>query len=128
MDNQIIRYLFTATAEACDRLQIDADLKQALQKTIGQLPPNQIAKDGRLMEWLKEYQEAEPHHRHVSHLWGLYPASEINMNTPELADAARKTLAGRGDEAHRLVTGLENEFVGAVTRWRPCLPDHCNDY
>ena len=98
MDNQIIRYLFTATAEACDRLQLDADLKQALQKTIGQLPPNQIGKDGRLMEWLKEYQETEPHHRHVSHLWGLYPANEIHMNTPELSDAARKTLVGRGDE------------------------------
>lgn len=98
MDNQIIRYLFTATAEACDRLHLDADLKQALQNTIVQLPPNQIGKDGRLMEWLKEYQEAEPHHRHVSHLWGLYPASEINMNTPELANAARATLVGRGDE------------------------------
>jgi alpha-L-fucosidase 2 len=96
MDNQIIRFLFTATAEACDRLQIDNDFKQALHKTMVQLPPNQIGRDGRLMEWLKEYQEAEPHHRHVSHLWGLYPANEINMNTPELASAARKTLEGRG--------------------------------
>ncbi|MBO9205145.1 MULTISPECIES: glycoside hydrolase family 95 protein [Niastella] len=98
MDNQIIRFLFTATADACDQLHIDADFKQALQKTIVQLPPNQIGKDGRLMEWLKEYQEAEPHHRHVSHLWGLYPASEINMGTPALANAARATLVGRGDE------------------------------
>jgi alpha-L-fucosidase 2 len=98
MDNQIIRYLFTVTAEACDRLHIDAGFKQALQKTVTQLPPNQIGKDGRLMEWLKEYQEAEPHHRHVSHLWGLYPASEINMSTPQLANAAKATLIGRGDE------------------------------
>lgn len=98
MDNQIIRYLFTATAEACDRLNLDPDFKQALQKTVTQLPPNQVGKDGRLMEWLKEYQEAEPHHRHVSHLWGLYPASEINMRTPEWAKAAKATLIGRGDE------------------------------
>jgi alpha-L-fucosidase 2 len=98
MDNQIIRYLFTATAEACDRLHIDADFKKALEKTVVQLPPNQVGKDGRLMEWLKEYQEAEPHHRHVSHLWGLYPASEINRSTPQLASAAKATLIGRGDE------------------------------
>lgn len=98
MDNQIIRYLFTVTAEACDRLQLDDGFKQALQRTVVQLPPNQVGKDGRLMEWLKEYQEAEPHHRHVSHLWGLYPAGEINMNTPALAKAARASLIGRGDE------------------------------
>jgi alpha-L-fucosidase 2 len=98
MDNQIIRYLFTATAEACDRLHIDAAFKGTLQKAMSQLPPNQIGKDGRLMEWLKEYPEAEPHHRHVSHLWGLYPASEINTSTTALANAAKASLLGRGDE------------------------------
>lgn len=98
MDNQIIRFLFTATAEAADRLNTDAAFKQALQEKTGQLPPNQIGKDGRLMEWLKEYKDAEPHHRHVSHLWGLYPASEINTNTVALANAAKATLAARGDE------------------------------
>jgi alpha-L-fucosidase 2 len=98
MDNQIVRYLFTATAEAADKLRTDADFKQTLLKTIGQLPPNQVGQDGRLMEWLREYKDAEPHHRHVSHLWGLYPASEINTNTVALANAAKATLAARGDE------------------------------
>ncbi len=51
------------------------------------------------MEWLQEYAEPEPQHRHVSHLWGLYPANEISpYTTPQLADAARKSLAVRGDE------------------------------
>ncbi|WP_207513994.1 glycoside hydrolase family 95 protein [Longitalea luteola] len=98
MDNQIVRYLFTVTAEAADKLKTDAAFKQNLQKTIGQLPPSQIGSDGRLMEWLKEYKDAEPHHRHVSHLWGLYPASEINTNTVALANAAKATLAARGDD------------------------------
>ena len=52
------------------------------------------------MEWLEQYQEPEPHHRHVSHLWGLYPGDEISpYTTPELAQAARKTLVVRGDES-----------------------------
>jgi alpha-L-fucosidase 2 len=62
------------------------------------VPPDQIGKDGRLMEWLKEYQEAEPHHRHVSHLWGLYPGNEISVSTPALAAAAKASLVARGDE------------------------------
>jgi alpha-L-fucosidase 2 len=98
MDNQIVRYLFNATAAACDRLRIDNGFKRSLQKALSQLPPNQIGKDGRLMEWLKEYPEAEPHHRHVSHLWGVYPASQINTGTTALANAARASLEGRGDE------------------------------
>lgn len=98
MDNQIIRYLFTATARACSTLKTDAAFSKELQKAMAKLPPNQVGNDGRLMEWLKEYKEAEPHHRHVSHLWGLYPASEINTNTTALANAAKATLIGRGDE------------------------------
>ena len=50
------------------------------------------------MEWLKEYKEAEPHHRHVSHLWGLYPGNEINIETPTLANAAKASLEARGDD------------------------------
>lgn len=98
IDNQIVRYLFTATIAACNELHIDAAFKTALEKARAQLPPNQIGKDGRLMEWLNEYQEAEPHHRHVSHLWGLYPGSEINAATTQLVNAAKASLVARGDE------------------------------
>jgi alpha-L-fucosidase 2 len=55
--------------------------------------------DGRIMEWPEEYAESDPHHRHIAHLWGLYPGNEISPDiSPELAKAARKTLDGRGDE------------------------------
>jgi alpha-L-fucosidase 2 len=98
IDNQILRYLFTATIDACNLLHTDNDFRLLLQKAKSQLPPDQIGKDGRLMEWLKEYQEAEPHHRHVSHLWGLYPGNEISVSTPALAAAAKASLVARGDE------------------------------
>lgn len=59
----------------------------------------QIDSKGRLMEWLQEYEEVEPHHRHVSHLFGLYPGTSISPErTPELLEAARKSLDARGDE------------------------------
>ena len=63
------------------------------------LAPTRVSSDGRIMEWLQEYKEPEPHHRHVSHLWGLYPANEISADkTPELAQAARRSLEVRGDD------------------------------
>ena len=65
------------------------------------------------MEWLEPYEEVEPHHRHVSHLYGLYPGNEISMErTPELAEAARKSLIARGDKSTD-VDGVEDEFLGA---------------
>ena len=99
MDNQVIREVFRATAQAAEILGIDNDFATTLRKKIQQLPPNRIAEDGRLMEWLEPYAEAEPQHRHVSHLFGLYPGTEITRNkTPELVEACRKTLEARGDE------------------------------
>ena len=98
IDNQIIRELFTHVVDAAKVLGIDRDFSGQLVSARAQLPPNQIGKDGRLMEWLKEYEEVEPHHRHTSHLWGLYPGNEITVNgTPELAKAAEKSLIARGD-------------------------------
>jgi alpha-L-fucosidase 2 len=98
IDNQIIRALFSHTLEAAKELGLDAPLQAELKTAIPLIPGNQIGKDGRLMEWLKEYPEPEPHHRHISHLWGLYPGNEITPEgTPELAKAARASLEGRGD-------------------------------
>lgn len=97
-DMQLLRYLFGAVIEASRLLGVDAELRDELEQKRARLAPNRIASDGRLMEWLEEYREAEPQHRHVSHLWGLHPGSEITPEeTPQLAAAARKSLEARGD-------------------------------
>lgn len=100
MDNQIVRELFTNTIEAARILKVDSAFSKELASKRAQLMPTTIGKDGRIMEWLEPYEEAEPHHRHVSHLYGLHPGNEISPEqTPELAEAARKTLIARGDQS-----------------------------
>jgi len=100
MDNQIIRELFTNTREAALILGIDEDFAKLLETKQSRLMPTTIGADGRIMEWLEPYEEAEPTHRHVSHLYGLYPGNEISVElTPELANAAKKTLEKRGDKS-----------------------------
>lgn len=98
MDTQIIGELFGNVISASEALGVDKDYAQRLRDAIIQLPPMQIGTDGRLMEWLEEYKEADPHHRHVSHLYGLHPGNQISPEkTPELAEACRRTLDLRGD-------------------------------
>lgn len=98
MDNQIVRELFTNTIEAANLLSIDSLFAGELEKKKERLMPTTVGPDGRIMEWLEPFKEAEPHHRHVSHLYGLYPGNEISVEqTPDLAEAARKTLIARGD-------------------------------
>jgi alpha-L-fucosidase 2 len=97
IDNQIIRYLFNATIKSEEILKTDPGFRGRLNAAVKQLPPDQISKKGRLMEWLQDYPEAEPHHRHVSPEWGLYPGFEINDSNPELAGAAKALLEARGD-------------------------------
>lgn len=98
MDVQIIQELFTNILSAAEILGIEDNTTARIRETLPKLPPMQISPKGYLMEWLKDYEEAEPQHRHVSHLYGLYPASQISPETtPELAAAARETLNRRGD-------------------------------
>jgi alpha-L-fucosidase 2 len=98
IDGQLVRSLFKATATAAKELGLDADFAAELDAKRGQLAPTRVGSDGRVMEWLEEYGEPEPHHRHVSHLWGLYPGDEIDARSmPDLAVAAAKTLDARGD-------------------------------
>lgn len=100
MDNQIVRELFTNTIEAATILDVDSAFRRELADKRSRLMPTTIGKDGRIMEWLEPFEEAEPTHRHVSHLYGLYPGNEISVQyTPELAEAARKTLEVRGDQS-----------------------------
>ena len=100
IDNQIIRELFTNVIEAAEVLNVDAELISDLKNKLKRLPPpGRIGADGRIMEWLENYQEADPQHRHISHLWGLYPGTLITQNkTPNLIEPAKKTLEVRGDD------------------------------
>ena len=97
--DQMVRYLFRACVEASEILGCDDDFRHELLAKCARIAPTPIGSDGRIMEWPQEHPELDPHHRHISHLWGLYPGSEISPDvTPELARAACKTLEVRGDD------------------------------
>ncbi|NLP34157.1 MAG: glycoside hydrolase family 95 protein [Clostridiales bacterium] len=98
MDNQLIRELFTNTITATDLLNCDKDFAQLLNKKLKRLAPTSIGKYGQVKEWIEDYEEAEPHHRHISQLYGLFPGNEITYEkTPQLMEAAKVTLNRRGD-------------------------------
>ncbi|HUB27779.1 MAG TPA: glycoside hydrolase family 95 protein [Tepidisphaeraceae bacterium] len=99
MDLEIIHDLLTNCIEAAKTLGVDEDFQARCQSALDQLAPLQISKrDGRLQEWIEDYQDVDPHHRHSSHLFALYPGRQISPEaTPELAEAARKALVSRGD-------------------------------
>ncbi len=97
MDVQIIRELFSHCIQASELLGVDETLRKQWAETQERLAPNQIGKHGQLQEWLlADYDEPEPGHRHMSHLYALHPGDAITPEkTPELAAAARKTLERR---------------------------------
>jgi alpha-L-fucosidase 2 len=98
MDHQIIRALFAATAEAAGLLGVDAEFAARLAELHKQIAPNQVGRHGQLQEWLEDKDDPKNKHRHVSHLWGLYPGWEITpRGTPKLLAAARQSLVFRGD-------------------------------
>jgi len=98
MDMQIVRELFNNTMQAATILGVDSDKFTQWTDIIKHTAPNRIGKKGDLNEWLDDWEDADPHHRHVSHLYGLYPYDEITpWDTPKLAKAAEKTLQMRGD-------------------------------
>jgi alpha-L-fucosidase 2 len=98
MDHQIIRALFADTAEAARTLGVDAELADRLDDLRKQIAPDQIGKHGQLQEWLEDKDDPKDTHRHVSHLWGVYPGNEITpRGTPRLCAAAKQSLIFRGD-------------------------------
>jgi alpha-L-fucosidase 2 len=102
MDMQIIRDLFAHTSAAAGVLGVDAELREQLAATSARLAPNKIGAEGQLQEWLDDWdtQAPERRHRHVSHLYGFYPSSQITLRgAPELAAAVRRSLEIRGDNA-----------------------------
>ena len=99
MDMSIIWDLFTNMIEASKELGIDADFRKILIAKKAKLYPLHIGKKGNLQEWNKDWEDVDPYHRHVSHLFGLHPGRQIApVSTPEFAAAAKKTLEMRGDD------------------------------
>ncbi len=96
MDTEITRELFQRVTAASEILNIDADFRARVKAAIERLEPFKIGKYGQLQEWLEDYEEREPGHRHVSQLFALHPGDQITpRGTPELAKAARVTLERR---------------------------------
>lgn len=99
MDQQILWNLFTDVLDAASAMHVDDDFVGQVRSARDRLAMPEIGSDGRLLEWAEELGETEPHHRHVSHLFALHPGRQITPSTtPDLAEAARKTLVARGDE------------------------------
>ncbi|MBD1393269.1 glycoside hydrolase family 95 protein [Mucilaginibacter glaciei] len=99
MDMSIIRDLFDHFIKASEILGEDKALRDTVVSRMARLYPFKIGKKGGIVEWYKDWDETDVHHRHVSHLYGLYPGEQISpISTPALATAAKKTLEMRGDE------------------------------
>lgn len=100
MDMAILRDLFTAYLAASDTLGRSNALTASIRQKLPRLLPYQVGAQGQIQEWMYDFRETEPHHRHLSHLVGLYPGDQLTYSrTPELMEAARRTLELRGDEA-----------------------------
>lgn len=96
MDNQILSALFERVVQAGEILGVDSDFRSQVLRVRARLPKPKIGKHGQLQEWIHDYEETEPGHRHISHLFALHPGNQITLNeTPELAKAARITLERR---------------------------------
>jgi alpha-L-fucosidase 2 len=98
IDNQILFDLFTKTIKAAAILNVDSLLRVDFKNTLDRLPPMQTGRFGQLQEWMEDWDSQTDQHRHVSHLYGLFPSNQISPYTsPKLFDAARTSLVYRGD-------------------------------
>lgn len=111
MDNQLVSNLFNIVIESSKILGNDAGFAAKLKSNLAKMPPMQIGKWGQLQEWMHDWDNPNDTHRHVSHLWGLFPGNQISpFRTPELFDAARTSLIARGDPS-----------TGWSMGWKVCL-------
>ena len=99
MDHQIIRDLFKATSQAAKILGTEKQFAAKLDEMRPRIAPNKIGKHGQLQEWMQDKDNPKNTHRHVSHLWAVYPGTDITWQQPELFQAARQSLIFRGDAA-----------------------------
>jgi len=95
IDNQTLLGHINHCIQAGEILNVDNDLREEWKKILSKIPPVKVGKDSTIMEWMEDYKEWEPGHRHMSHLLGLYPLSQITPETPELFLAAKRTIAKR---------------------------------
>ena len=111
MDNQIAHDVLSQALFAARELDKDADYQQKLTKAIAMLPPMKIGQYGQLQEWREDLDDPRNEHRHISHLYGLYPSSQISpYKTPDLWKAAGVTLKQRGDQATGWSLGWKTNF------------------
>ena len=113
MDTQIIRETLGHCLEAARLLQTEDELQNRIESTLKRLPEHRIGKHGQLQEWMEDYDEPEPGHRHISHLFALHPGTQISIRrTPQLAQAAIRTLERRMEHggAH---TGWSAAWIAA---------------
>lgn len=98
MDLELIGELFEDTRAAAHTLGKDAEFSTRLRTTQKRLPPLQVGHEGQLQEWIQDFAETDPHHRHMSHLYSLYPGHDIDLKaTPAMAAAAKRSMELRGD-------------------------------
>jgi len=98
MSSQIVYDILSISAKAANVLGVDKIFSENLMRKRSQLAPMRVGSKGQLLEWINDYEETEPEHRHVSHLYGLFPSNQISpVTTPLLSAAAKKTLSIRGD-------------------------------
>ena len=112
MDTQIVRDALSSTLKASEILGLDeADYRAKLQETLAKLPPMKVGQYGQLQEWIEDGDDPNDQHRHISHLYGLYPSDQITpTRTPDLFEAARTTLIQRGDRATGWSLGWKTNF------------------
>jgi alpha-L-fucosidase 2 len=111
MDNQLVFDLFTKTVKAAEILGTDKELVLKINEAVKRLPPMQIGKWGQLQEWMQDWDNEKDQHRHISHLYGLYPSNQISpYRTPELFSAAKTTLVARGDASTGWSMGWKVNF------------------
>jgi len=99
MDHQIIRDLFKNCIAAGEVLGMDADFRRVLSEKAGQIAGNKIGRYGQLQEWMEDKDDTANKHRHISHLWGVFPGTDITWKDTALMKAARQSLIYRGDAA-----------------------------
>ena len=111
MDNQIVHDALSSVLEAATILGIDQDYCQTLKATLSRIPPMKVGQYGQLQEWIQDGDDPNDQHRHISHLYGLYPSNQISpFSTPELFQAAKVTLEQRGDMATGWSLGWKTNF------------------
>ena len=116
MDHQIIRELFSVCIEGARLLGLDEDIAGQLIDAMRRLPPTRVGRHGTIMEWHADHEEADPGHRHLSQLFGLYPGTQVSeRQTPELAAAARRTIE------RRLAHQSDDAEAGWSYAWKACF-------